>query len=70
LNEGTTMPEKDYIEIDVLTKYETELAVLFNAGDDEDFWIPKSVIEDDYPDMGESGTIMVEEWFAIKEGLC
>jgi len=64
------MPEKDYIEIDVLTKYETDAAVLFDTGDGEKIWIPKSVMEEDYPDIGESGTIMVEEWFAIQEGLC
>jgi hypothetical protein len=61
------MKEKDYIEIDVLTKYETDLAVLFSDGDNE-FWIPKSVMED-WPEPEEEGTAVIEEWFAYKEGL-
>ena len=63
------MSEKDYIEIDVMTKYETDAAVLFDTGDDEELWIPKSVMED-WPSIGETGAAMVEEWFAIIKELC
>lgn len=56
-----------HVEIDVETKYETDAAVLFNDGD-EDFWIPKSVMEN-WSDIGDVGTATVEEWFAIKKEL-
>lgn len=56
-----------YAEIDVETIHETDEAVLFNDGDKE-FWIPRSCIED-WPDKGETGTALVVEWFAIKEGI-
>ncbi len=59
------MPE--YIEIDVETVRETDAAVLFSDGDSH-FWVPKSVM-DEWPEEGESGTAMVAEWFAVKEGL-
>jgi len=57
----------NFIEIDVETKYETDMAVLFNDGDN-DFWVPKSVLED-WPDVGDIGTAMVQEWFAIEKEL-
>ena len=56
-----------YAEIDVETVNETDMAVRFNDGS-KDFWIPKSVMED-WPDELETGTALVAEWFAIKEGL-
>ena len=56
-----------YVEIDVETIHETDEAVLFNDGDKE-FWIPQSVMED-WPDKGETGTALIIEWFAIKEGI-
>ncbi len=58
---------KGYVEIDVEVVGMSEKAVRFNAGDG-DFWIPKSVMED-YPDLFETGTALVEKWFAIKEEL-
>jgi len=57
----------EYIEIDVETIRETDMAVLFFDGAKE-FWVPQSVM-DDWPNEGESGIAMVAEWFAIKEGL-
>lgn len=61
------MAETEYVEVEVENKIETDLAVLFFNGDRE-FWIPKSVMER-WPDLGESGTALVAEWFAEKEGL-
>lgn len=57
----------EYIEIDVETKHETDMAVLFNDGDN-DFWVPKSVLED-WPDVGDTGTALIQEWFAIEKEL-
>ncbi len=64
------MSGKELVEIDVETilddkKYQ---AVLFDVGKDDDQWIPRSVMED-WPDEGESGVVMVQRWFAEKEGL-
>lgn len=55
------------VEVDLDNIKETEMAVLFSDGDEE-IWIPKSLMED-WPEVGESGTALVEEWFATKEGL-
>ena len=65
----SAMSDPEYIEIDVETIRESKsgLAVWFTDGDRE-FCIPKSVM-DSWPDEGESGTAMVEEWFAIRENL-
>ena len=59
---------KTYVEIDVTTKYETDKAVLFDTGNDEDVWVPKSVMED-WPSIGDSSTALIEEWFAIEKEL-
>ena len=58
---------KEYIEIDVETMGQTLMAVFFSDGD-KGFWIPKSQMED-WPDEGETGTALVQRWFAEKEGL-
>lgn len=61
------MKEKEYAEIDVMTIRETLEAVMFDDGD-ESFWIPKSVMED-WPEEHETGTAMVEAWFAEMKEL-
>ena len=61
------MQETEYCEIDVRNTGETELSVWFDDGDNK-FNIPKSVMED-WPDIGKTGTAMIEIWFAEKEGL-
>lgn len=55
---------------DVECKKETEMAILVEI-EDEEFWIPKSVISDDSEvhSEGDKGTLVVPEWFAEKEGL-
>jgi hypothetical protein len=56
-----------YIGLDVEVVTESALAVKFTDGDKE-FWVPKRVM-DEWPEVGESGTALIEEWFAEKEGL-
>ena len=52
----------------------TDGAILVKDGDlDDETWIPKSVVHDDSeiygnPDIGEQGEMIVETWFARKEG--
>jgi len=58
----------EYAEIDVLTKHETSEAVLFDTGDDDDHWVPKSLLKD-WPSIRHTGTALVQRWFAEKEGL-
>lgn len=58
---------ENVVELDVETLRETEQAVLFTDGD-EQFWIPKSQMEE-WPEEGDSGVAIVAEWFAEKEGL-
>lgn len=60
--------DKEYVEIDALNSHETHDAVLFNGGAEDEFWVPKSLMED-WPDKGKEGTAMIEEWFAIQEKL-
>jgi len=56
-----------YAEKDVTTIHETHDAVRFFDGDNK-FWAPKSCMKD-WPDVGETGTALVELWFAEQEGL-
>lgn len=50
---------------------ETEKALLVELETGEERWVPKSVVHDDsevYEEGGE-GTLVVQEWWAEKEGL-
>jgi len=56
--------DNETVEIEIVNKVrETDQAVLFNIEGDE-FWIPKSVIDD----MDEC-MVVVQKWFAKKEGF-
>lgn len=58
--------------VDGLCKHETVKAILFvDKGSGEEFWIPKSVIDEDSEVQGQhdEGTLIVAEWWAEKEGL-
>jgi len=56
--------DDETVEIEIVNKvHETDHAVLFNIEGDE-FWIPKSVIDD----MDEC-MVVVQKWFAKKEGF-
>ena len=52
---------------------ETAKAIhVFGASDNDDGnWIPKSVVHDDSEvyKQGDEGKLVLEEWFALKEGL-
>lgn len=56
------------LDIDTVVKT-TDRAVLVEVGGEE-YWIPRSVIEDgDELDEGDNGEIEVADWFLRKEGL-
>ena len=62
------MSEIEHVEIYVEVKKITPYAILIHDGDDN-FWIPKSQIKNDYPSKGKSGNIEITRWFAEKEGM-
>ena len=55
---------------DVSVEAETDLALLCNI-DDKKHWIPKSVVHEDseVSSEGDTGTIVLQRWFAEKERL-
>jgi hypothetical protein len=56
---------------DVEAKVETDLALLCEI-DGEEKWVPKKAIHDDsevYSMKNSTGTLVVERWWAEKEGL-
>jgi len=56
-----------YVVLEGQTMRETEKAVLINFDDDEQ-WVPKSLLED-WPDEDCIGDIIVKEWWARQEGF-
>jgi len=51
---------------------ETEKAILVQIDDEDDErWIPKSVVHDDSEvyEMPGEGTVVVQKWWATREGL-
>lgn len=61
------MPQEmiDIVVDEVL--YETDLAILVLC-DEEEIWLPKSQLEE-WPDIGEEGTVIMTEWIAEEKGL-
>jgi len=61
------MPTK-YIDLafDTVVRH-TPGAILFDMGEEDPVWIPKSMISDDL-DEG-TKVVPVAEWWAVKEGL-
>jgi len=57
----------EFAELDVMVIGETDEAVRFDDGD-EQFWIPKSCMED-WPDMNQTGTALIQMWFAEEKEL-
>ena len=49
-------------------KHQTDDAVMIDFGQDAPTWIPKSCMED-WPDVGDSGDVLVYQWTAIDKGL-
>ena len=67
---GSFMSEETVELEDVSVEAETDLALLCNI-DDKKHWIPKSVVHEDseVSSEGDTGTIVLQRWFAEKEGL-
>jgi len=59
--------DEETVEIEGTAMGETEMAVLFDTGD-EAVWIPKSQIIERWDDEGFT-TLVITEWLAIKKGL-
>jgi hypothetical protein len=68
LEEGKTMGNVEYIELDLEIKAETEKAYLMSDGD-IDAWVPKSMVQD-MEDLG-GGTVVItiHEWLAEDKGF-
>jgi len=54
-------------------RHETDKAILFENSDDEQIWVPKSVIHDDSEvwadaDDKREGELIVKQWWAEKNG--
>ena len=58
------------IQVELCT-VETERAILCLREDHEELWVPKSVIDEDsdVQGKGDSGTLVLAEWWAEKEGI-
>lgn len=54
---------------DAFCEDETEKALRVNVGG-KSRWVPKSLVDDDSEvyEKGQSGILVVAEWFAVKEG--
>lgn len=66
------MSESSFIEIDaVFCVAETEKAVLVRLTDDEEYWVPKSVIGEDSEVQGHNdrGVLVVADWFVKRKGM-
>lgn len=68
--------EREYVSLDVEVRQVTGKAVMVrceDAGVDKQ-WVPRSLVDwdasDAEPEVGSMGALVVEEWFARKEGLC
>jgi hypothetical protein len=50
---------------------ETARALLVRLDDGAEHWVPKSVVHGDSEvyESGHEGTLVLEEWFAVREGL-
>ncbi len=59
---------KGYVEITGTVLIETELAIRADCGLDTPVWLPKSQLED-WPDIGDTGEILIPEWLAEEKEL-
>ena len=63
---GDPMFVSIYAEVDG----STEKAVLLDVGEDDSKWVPRAVIMGGAGiDVGDTGEVEIEEWFALKAGL-
>jgi hypothetical protein len=56
------------VDFFAVTLRETDLAVLMDI-DGEEVWVPKSILDEEWPEVDCEGDITLPEWFATKEGL-
>lgn len=65
------MSRNDDVEVPVEAVYETEDALKCDAGLDDFVWVPKKLIRDDSEvrEQGDSGILVIPEWFALEKGL-
>ena len=61
--------KSDLIDITVIVKHKTALAVLVDHGGKEPVWIPLSQIEIEPNKDGKTYTITMPEWMAVDKGL-
>lgn len=59
--------DKSLIELSGTVLGETDLAVRIDFGD-KTVWLPKSQMED-WPNVGETGEVLVKEWIAKEKEL-
>lgn len=62
----------EFVEVhDVVCRSATEKAIRIEAGDGESVWIPRSQIspDSDVTNVGHIGTLIVQKWLAVKNGL-
>mgnify|MGYP001332524523 CR=1 FL=1 len=59
--------DKSLIEVFGTVRGETDMAIRVDFGT-ETVWLPKSQCED-WPDVGESGEVLMKEWIAEEKGL-
>ena len=57
-----------YVTVEGINVFETPEAVCGDFGTDESIWIPKSQMED-WPDLGDFGEWIIQEWIAIEKGI-
>ena len=62
------MAPKGYVEIEATVLAETDMAVYADCGLDNSVWLPKSQLED-WPDVNDTGEILMPEWLAIEKDL-
>lgn len=55
-------------DVDGTVLRETELAIHVDCGGDVPVWLPKSQLED-WPYVGESGSVLLPVWLAEDKGL-
>lgn len=61
----------EYVSVGtVVCIHETDLALLVEGLEDDEVWVPRSVVSEDSEVVqdGDSGDLWVAEWFAMERG--
>lgn len=65
----------EFVEVECDVVVATGSAVLVRTADDEEVWVPRSLLQDEGEEIFagacelDAQTLYVREWFAAKEGL-